>query len=73
VHATIIDFTGHLATAVDLMETLGLESLPALIVSLKLVNLRKPKKEDTITIKREAIETLAKHGKLWKLLASIRT
>lgn len=63
-HTIILDFTGHLATAVDLMETLNLESLPALIVSLKLVNLRKPRKEDTITIKREAIETLVKHGKL---------
>jgi len=69
VHITILDFSKHPNLVADLMKTLGVDSLPALIISLEPIDLKEPKRENTVVIvKGEAFKRLDRHGKLQEFI-----
>jgi len=71
VHVTILDSSIHSNLVADLMKTLGVDSLPILIISSEPIDLKKPKRESTIIIKGGALGRLARHGKLQEFISNI--
>jgi len=68
---TILDFNRYRATVVDIMRKLGIEDLPALVVSEKRLDLRNPDRSGTIVIGRGALKRLAKQGRIRELISNI--
>jgi len=72
VHITILDKSKHSNLVTDLMKELGIDSLPALIVSLEPIDLKEPKRENTVVIvKGEVFKWLDRHKKLQEFISNI--
>jgi len=72
IHITILDFSKHPNLVADIMKTLGVDSLPALIISLEPIDIREPKRGNTVVIvKGEVFKWLDRHGKLQEFISNI--
>jgi len=68
---TILDSTKYRNIVTGLVKALNIDSLPVLIISPKPIDLKKPERENTVIIKGEALERLARHDKLRTFISSI--
>lgn len=71
VHVLMLDSSRHPIVVADIMRVLGIDSLPALVLSTEPLNPMRPTKENKIIIKTGAIDRLAKQGKIIYLINNI--
>ena len=71
IHLSILDSTRYPAVVADLMRALELDSLPALVMSTKPIDLKRPLKENTITFSHAALRRLAEQNKVALIVANV--
>jgi len=71
IHVLILDSTRYPATVTDLMRALEIDTLPALVISADPMNLKEPRKENTIIFSSGALKRLVNQGKVREILNNI--
>jgi len=73
VHVVVLDERKFPIVVGDLMEEFGVDSLPALIVSQRPIDLRNPDRRDSVVFKRDALKRLIEHERLVDVIWNLPT
>lgn len=71
VFVVILDVTKYPNTVMNIVNTFGIDELPALIISEKPIDIERPDASGTVILKKGAIDRLIEQGKIQDFLANL--